>query len=191
MDERQEPSYQVVEIFQSINGEGQRAGERAAFVRMKGCNLACSYCDTSWANELEASFRNMGIGEILDKLSEFHVKNVTVTGGEPLVQKAIVLLLKVLAEAGYRVEVETNGSVPLEPFRNISSEIAFTVDYKLPGSGMEERMLRENFRGLAAKDTVKFVVSDRADLEKAYEVCERELSDCRGGGIFEPGVWKD
>ena len=55
MDARQEPSYQVVEIFQSINGEGQRAGERAAFVRMKGCNLACSYCDTSWANEPEAS----------------------------------------------------------------------------------------------------------------------------------------
>ncbi|MCI9539277.1 MAG: putative 7-carboxy-7-deazaguanine synthase QueE [Eubacterium sp.] len=186
MDARQEPSYQVVEIFQSINGEGQRAGERAAFVRMKGCNLACSYCDTSWANEPEASFRNMGIGEILDKLSEFHVKNVTVTGGEPLVQKEIVLLLKVLAEAGYRVEVETNGSVPLEPFRNISSEIAFTVDYKLPGSGMEERMLRENFRGLAAKDTVKFVVSDRADLEKAYEVCERELSDCRGAVYLSP-----
>ncbi len=174
------PTYQVVEIFQSINGEGQRAGERAAFVRMKGCNLACSYCDTSWANEPGASCENMGIEEILDALSGFQVKNVTVTGGEPLLQKEIGNLLEALASEGYRVEIETNGSVLLEPFRNISPEIAFTVDYKLPGSGMEEWMLRENFHGLAAKDTVKFVVSDRTDLERAYELCEGEMADCRG-----------
>lgn len=186
MEAREGPSYQVVEIFQSINGEGQRAGERAAFVRMKGCNLACSYCDTSWANEPEAFCQNLNIEEILDRLSEFQVGNVTVTGGEPLLQKEIGSLLKALAAEGYRVEIETNGSVLLEPFRNISLEIAFTVDYKLPGSGMEERMLWENFQGMNPEDTVKFVVSDRADLERAYELCQGELADCRGAVYLSP-----
>lgn len=183
---RGEPSYQVAEIFQSINGEGRRAGERAAFVRMKGCNLACSYCDTSWANEPEASCQNMDAEDILDALSLFQVRNVTVTGGEPLLQKDIGLLLGVLAKSGYRVEVETNGSVPLESFRNISPEIAFTVDYKLPGSGMEERMLLENFRWLTGRDMVKFVVSDRGDLERAFALCQKELWDCRGAVYVSP-----
>lgn len=186
MEAREGPSYQVVEIFQSINGEGQWAGERAVFVRMKGCNLACSYCDTSWANEPEASCQNLNTEEILDRLSEFQVGNVTVTGGEPLLQKEIGSLLKALAAEGYRVEIETNGSVLLEPFRNISPEIVFTVDYKLPGSGMEERMLWENFRGMVPEDTVKFVVSDRADLERAYELCQGELADCRGAVYLSP-----
>lgn len=186
MEVWERPSYEVVEIFQSINGEGQRAGERAAFVRMKGCNLECSYCDTSWANEPDTSCRSMSVADILEKLAEFQVRNVTVTGGEPLLQKDIGILLEALAGEGYRVEIETNGSVPLKDFRDISPEIAFTVDYKLPGSGMEEWMLPENFHGLTPADTVKFVVSDREDLQRAYDICGQEMADCRGTVFLSP-----
>jgi len=186
METREGPFYEVVEIFQSINGEGQRAGERAAFVRMKGCNLACSYCDTSWANERGTFCRNMAAADILEELAEFQVRNVTVTGGEPLLQKDIGILLEILAGEGYRVEIETNGSVPVGDFRNISPEIVFTVDYKLPGSGMEERMLLENFCELTQEDTVKFVVSDREDLERAYDICGKEMADCQGAVFLSP-----
>lgn len=181
-----ETTYPVVEIFQSINGEGQRAGERAAFVRMKGCNLDCSYCDTRWANEAEAECRNLTAEDILYELADFHIKNVTVTGGEPLLQREIGLLLGALAQEGYRVEVETNGSIPLAQFRKISPAVVFTVDYKLPGSGMEKHMLLENFREMSPGDTVKFVVSGREDLERAYDICEREIPGCRGAVFLSP-----
>lgn len=186
MSGRAEPTYQVAEIFQSINGEGQRAGERAAFVRMKGCNLACSYCDTRWANEKEAECRNLTAEGILDELADFHIKNVTITGGEPLLQREIGHLLGALAQEGYRVEIETNGSVPLAAFRKISPAVIFTVDYKLPGSGMEDHMLLENFRDLSPRDTVKFVVSDWEDLQRAYDICEGEISGCRGAVFLSP-----
>lgn len=180
------PVYQVVEIFQSINGEGQCAGERAAFVRMKGCNLDCSYCDTRWASERQADCQELSAGDILKILAGFQVNNVTVTGGEPLLQKRVDVLLKTLADAGYRVEIETNGSIALAGYRRISPAIVFTVDYKLPGSGMESQMLFENFREMSAQDTIKFVVSDRDDLQRAYDVCERKLPECKGAVFLSP-----
>lgn len=186
MKETREPVYQVVEIFQSINGEGQKAGERAAFIRMKGCNLNCSYCDTRWANEKHASCEKLCVGDILQQLAEYHVKNVTVTGGEPLLQKDMAYLFKTLTEEGYQVEVETNGSVALAEYQGISSALSFTVDYKLPGSGMEEKMLMENFSRLSSRDTLKFVVSDREDLERAYEISEKEIPTCQGAIFLSP-----
>ena len=183
MAERKEPCFEVVEIFESINGEGRRAGERAAFVRMKGCNLDCSYCDTRWANEPGVSWKEMPVSEILEKLAEYHIKNVTVTGGEPLLQREIEVLLNALAEAGYRVEIETNGSIPLAGIRDISPNIVFTVDYKLPGSGMENHMILDNFSGLSSEDTIKFVVSDREDLQRAYNICRRDIAGS-GGAVF-------
>lgn len=186
MEKSREPVYQVAEIFQSINGEGQHAGERAAFIRMKGCNLNCSYCDTSWANGPEAECMEMRTDDILRRLEDFHIKNVTVTGGEPLLQDRADVLLRALAVQGYRVEIETNGSVPLAQYRGISPAVVFTIDYKLPGSGMESRMLSENFHGLTSDDTVKFVVSDRADLERAYDVFQREMTECPGAVFLSP-----
>ena len=165
--------YEIVEIFQSINGEGMKAGELAAFIRFKGCNLGCGYCDTMWANQVDASCREMDEEEIIEEIEKYHVKNVTVTGGEPLFRKGIGKLLKRLIKEGFAVEIETNGSVSLREFAPISPNISFTMDYKLPGSGMEENMCVSNFSLLTAKDTVKFVVSGREDLERAYQVTEQ------------------
>lgn len=164
-------NYKVVEIFSSINGEGPRAGQLAIFIRMQGCNMECTYCDTKWANEEDAKFHWTSTEEILDLLRLMHIRNVTITGGEPLMQEDILELLETLAkEPELRVEIETNGSVSLEPFAKIENAPSFTMDYKLPGSGMEDRMLLDNFSYLTEKDTVKFVVKDYMDLCRARDV---------------------
>ena len=150
-------TYQVVEKFVSINGEGRRAGELAAFIRFKGCNLQCSYCDTSWANEPGCESERLTKEEILSWIRETGVKNVTLTGGEPLLRKGI----------------ETNGSVDLKPYHILKKRPSFTMDYKAPDSGMEKEMLLSNLELLGSEDTLKFVVSSRRDMEKALEILEK------------------
>lgn len=162
----------VVEKFISINGESRRAGELAVFIRFKGCNLHCCYCDTQWANEEDCSFEELTVKEIVSYILSTNVKNVTLTGGEPLLQPEMNTLLKVLAQyPEIRVEIETNGSVSIEPFCN-DYRPSFTMDYKLPESGCENRMCLENFYILKDTDTVKFVCGSIADLEKAKEIIE-------------------
>ena len=140
-------NYKVVEIFSSINGEGTRAGQLAVFVRMQGCNLNCTYCDTKWANEADAKFHWTSTEEILELLRSMEIKNVTITGGEPLLQEEIGELLEAMAkEENLRVEIETNGSVPLQPFAEIPNGPSFTMDYKLPGSGMDLCRARDVIR---------------------------------------------
>lgn len=178
--------YEVVEIFQSINGEGMKAGELAVFLRLKGCNLSCRYCDTTWANAEDAECRKMDEEEILDEIKQYKVRNVTVTGGEPLLRRGMRLLLTKLTEAGFYVEIETNGSVPLQEFAGISPKLSFTMDYKLGGSGMEDKMDTGNFSLLTKRDTVKFVVSDNRDMERAYDVSKRFLSDGQCNLLISP-----
>lgn len=166
-------AYQVVESFVSINGEGRRAGQLALFIRFAGCNLRCSYCDTMWANEPGVAYTWMTKEEIYDLVRESGVENVTITGGEPLLQKDIKELLCFLAEdKNLFIEIETNGSVAIEPFINISERIVMTMDYKLPESGMEGKMCLENFSFLRPQDTVKFVSGSRDDLERAAWIME-------------------
>lgn len=163
--------FEVVEKFVSINGEGQKAGQLAAFIRFKGCNLNCSYCDTKWANESSAPFEVMNEDEIYSYIKSVGVKNVTLTGGEPLLRDDIDILLKRLAiDDSLNVEIETNGSILIEPFASIVKRPSFTLDYKLAGSKMEHFMKTENYKYLQKCDTVKFVVSSRNDLERAVEI---------------------
>lgn len=163
--------YKVVEKFISINGEGVFAGQLAVFVRFQGCNLSCSFCDTSWANEEDAAFTFMSEQQIYDYIKETGIKNVTLTGGEPLLVPDILQLLQLLAtDQLLQIEIETNGSIELNPFACISNPPSFTMDYKLPGSLMEAKMLVSNFDLLTAKDTVKFVVGNSDDLDRAKDI---------------------
>ena len=163
--------YQVVEIFESINGEGKRAGQLATFVRLAGCNLNCSYCDTTWANEAGVASTWMTKEEIDQKISEAGAFNVTVTGGEPLLRQGMEELLSYLVRKEERViEIETNGSVNLTPYLSIDPRVVMTMDYKLPDSGMEEQMYLPNLEKLRPQDTVKFVAGSRKDLEKAEKI---------------------
>ena len=165
----------VAEEFISINGEGTRAGELAVFVRFTGCNLRCSYCDTMWANEPGCPYEEMSPAQICEYVRSTGIKNVTLTGGEPLLQKDMDKLISLLiSECGVRVEIETNGAVDLRPFAELpEGRPLFTMDYKLPSSGYEDRMIAENFSVLEKEDTVKFVSGSRADLERAGEIIEK------------------
>ena len=179
-------SFKVVEIFESINGEGMRAGELAVFVRMKGCNLSCNYCDTMWANKPDCEFEEMTADQIVDRVKKSGIKNVTLTGGEPLLQKDADKLLEAFSsEKDIRVEVETNGSIDLKPFLKFEN-VSITMDYKLPESDMEKYMNTDNFKILRKKDTLKFVASSVNDLKKAKEIIEKYELIGKVNIIFSP-----
>ena len=161
--------FKVAETFLSINGEGIRAGQLAFFIRFTGCNLRCYYCDTMWANAPDAAYTLMTAEELVAAANQSGADNVTVTGGEPLLQEHIGGLLSLLGQ-GRQVEVETNGAVPLEPLLALPCRPSFTMDYKLPGSGMERFMCLNNLPLLTMEDTVKFVCGSRADLHRAEAV---------------------
>lgn len=160
-------NFKVVEKFVSVNGEGTRSGQLAIFIRFAGCNLNCSYCDTTWANAKEVSYELMTTEEIYEYIKAEKVQNITLTGGEPLLQDGILELLDLLSrDKALHIEIETNGSVPLDKFLNLYNPPSFTMDYKLPSSNMEDKMILENFKFLTNKDTVKFVSGSLEDLEK-------------------------
>ena len=162
--------YKVAEKFVSINGEGTHSGQLAVFIRFCGCNLKCSFCDTTWVNEEDVPYEEMSLEEICEYIKETGIHNVTLTGGEPLKQPGIRLLIDCILAMGMYVEIETNGSVDLSRFK---SKASFTMDYKLPGSGMEQYMNVGNFDFITKKDTVKFVAGDENDLNRFREIIEK------------------
>lgn len=163
--------YKVVEKFISINGEAKRAGELACFIRFAGCNLNCSYCDTKWANEKNAPYEIMSEEEIYNYIKQSKVNNVTLTGGEPFLQENIDRLIRLLSkDKALNIEIETNGAVNVEKFSQIGENVSLTLDYKLPGSGMEKFMILDNYKFLTGKDTVKFVVSNKEDLDVTKKI---------------------
>lgn len=166
--------YKVVEKFVSINGEATRAGELAVFIRLGGCNLNCSYCDTAWANEEACQYELLTAEDIVNYVKETGINNVTLTGGEPLLGEDIEQLLdKLAAIPGISIEIETNGSVDISSFMKIADNILFTVDYKLPFSEMEAHMCMENYSNLRECDAVKFVAASVEDLDKAKLIIEK------------------
>ncbi|MCR5305374.1 MAG: putative 7-carboxy-7-deazaguanine synthase QueE [Oscillospiraceae bacterium] len=174
-----ERTYRLAEHFISINGEGQRAGELALFLRFAGCNLRCDWCDTAWACGTDAPYEAVTAAQLLQiaaDAAEAGVRNVTLTGGEPLLQPDIAGLMRQLSGMGLRVEAETNGAVPLAAFQGCGA--VFTMDYKLPSSGMERFMHTENFALLQAQDTVKFVCGSRGDVFRAKEIAAQFRPQC-------------
>ena len=165
-------NFKVVEKFISINGEGSKAGQLAAFIRFQGCNLNCSYCDSKYANSDDAKYSLMTEEEIINYLNENKIKNVTLTGGEPLLQKNIKSLIFELLKLNYNVEIETNGSVNIKPFINDLRPI-FTLDYKTPSSLMENYMNEKNYNYLTKDDVVKFVVGNQKDLITAKNIIDK------------------
>ena len=149
----------VCEIFASIQGESTYAGIPCTFIRMTGCNLRCSYCDTAYAYEEGTELEE---DEIIEKVESNGLKTVEITGGEPLLQEDVFSLAKRLLDDGYRVLIETNGSCDV---REIDSRAVIVVDIKTPGSGMSDTVFLSNLDYLAQKDEIKFVITDRTDYE--------------------------
>jgi 7-carboxy-7-deazaguanine synthase len=186
---RKSNTFRVVEQFISINGEGRRAGQLALFIRFAGCNLSCEYCDTKWANEKAVSYQEYTVDELYRMIKESKVKNITLTGGEPLIQPNIDKLLETLRQdTELRIEIETNGSVDIQAFLSekelLQDNVSFTLDYKTSVSGMEEKMHMQNYVNLRKQDTVKFVVGSTRDLEKAKDIIENYHLVAKGCGIY-------
>ena len=167
--------YKIVEIFDSIEGEGKRAGQPATFIRLAKCNLRCTYCDTTYA--LGNEYEMMSIEDILLHLKKRQYNRVTLTGGEPLISPGVEILVHQMLAEGYEVNIETNGSVDtsflFQYMKNMDYEsnmrLFFTMDYKLPSSGVSEKMHMCNFTKLHPWDVLKFVVGSSSDVEHMVE----------------------
>lgn len=159
----------VVEIFNSIEGEGKRAGYPCTFIRLFGCNLNCNYCDTQYACQEDAVYTVYGISEILSVVGRQNCKRVTVTGGEPLIHPGINRLLQALVIHGYEVNVETNGTIVPTFFHD---NLFYTMDYKTGASGSTDKMNLDAFKELCPGDVLKFVVGSLEDMEQALEFVE-------------------
>lgn len=155
----------INEIFYSIQGEGYDAGLPTIFIRLTGCNLRCKYCDTQYAF-YEGNFMN--IYEIMDKIGKWKCRRVCITGGEPLIQENVYALLNKLIDSGYKVCIETNGSISIE--RLVGLPIVIKMDYKLPSSAMNDKMIEENLKLLREEDELKFIIWNREDYEYAKKV---------------------
>ena len=187
IDTDNEVSFPVVEHFISINGEGRRAGQLALFIRLAGCNLDCSYCDTRWANTENVKYTRMTIEEILDVIKKSNCKNVTLTGGEPLLKKDVDKLLYAICQLdGIRLEIETNGSQSIKEYDNWESRPVMTLDYKLPTSGFEEYMDVSNYDYLHKDDSVKFVCGSYDDLVRAMEIIKKYDLTSKANCILSP-----
>jgi 7-carboxy-7-deazaguanine synthase len=149
----------VYEIFYSLQGETSRIGLPTVFVRLTGCPMRCTYCDTAYAF---SGGSNMEIADILAKVAEFGTRYVTVTGGEPLAQKECYVLLKALCDVGFSVSLETGGGLDIAP---VDARVSIILDIKTPASNEEKNMLWSNLAHLMPKDEIKFVVCNRADYE--------------------------
>lgn len=159
----------VVEIFKSIDGEGIRAGYPVVFIRLAGCNLRCTYCDTKYSYDGK-EYPDMTVDEIVKRVLRFGCSRVTLTGGEPLIHEDVDFLVEDLTDHGIEVNIETNGSVDISPY-TANLNVIVTMDYKCPISGMEDRMLFSNLHELRKKDVLKFVVGSKEDLDICRNLC--------------------
>lgn len=170
----------VTEIFHSIQGESSYAGQRCVFVRLTGCPLRCTWCDTAYAFH---EGQDDSVDDVLAKVHSYGCRLVEVTGGEPLAQPESLPLMARLCDAGYTVLLETSGAIDIAP---VDPRVHVILDVKCPGSDMTDRMHWPNLSRLAAKDEAKFVLADRADYDWARETLARyDLAD-RCTVLFSP-----
>jgi 7-carboxy-7-deazaguanine synthase len=171
----------VNEIFYSVQGESTYAGRPCVFVRLTACDLRCSWCDTPYAFH---EGRKRSVEEVLAEVDRFDCQLVEVTGGEPLLQEAVYLLLERLLDRGKEVLLETGGHRSIE---RVPPAVVTILDVKCPGSGESHRVDWSNLDRLRPHDEVKFVIKDRADYEFAQDVTRRYDLVARAAAVhFSP-----
>lgn len=172
----------VIEQFISLDGEGPTAGALAYFVRFNDCNLRCTWCDTVYSWDGTSPITHKTPQQIYEDIKASGVKNVTLTGGEPLIQEHIVPLLHLLAkDETLCIHIETNGAVSIDAFRKAcpAENIHYIVDYKLPSSGMEPNMHMQNLSNVQKQDVYKFVIASEEDLYRAIDIIKQyNLQQC-------------
>lgn len=183
----------VVEIFNSIEGEGSRAGYLCTFIRLYGCNLRCTYCDSMYANE-GSDYTELSVNEILHTVQGYMCNKITLTGGEPLIHKDVDTLLENLLNDNYFVNIETNGSIDLTNYYNKFKtyidlgKLMFTVDWKSLSSGMSSSMNPTNLLLLTNNDVLKFVVGSGQDLDQMKNLINSNNLNCQ---VFVSPIFGD
>ena len=161
----------LTEIFYSLQGEANDSGYPSVFVRLTGCPLRCTYCDTTYSFE---GGERMSLQSIFDQVISFGVKHVCVTGGEPLAQPNCIPLLKQLCDAGLKVSLETSGALCV---KEVDVRVSKVVDLKTPSSGEQQRNLMSNLNYLSQHDQIKFVICNREDYEWAKQQLKQHQLD--------------
>lgn len=154
----------IFEIFYSLQGESSRVGLPTIFIRLSGCPMRCHYCDTAYAFQGGSM---MAIDEIIKTIKKYHTHYVTVTGGEPLAQKEVLNLLKVLADQNFKVSLETGGGLSI---KEVDPRIKIILDIKTPESGEEKKNYWDNLNFIHLKDEIKFVLCSREDYDWAKKI---------------------
>jgi 7-carboxy-7-deazaguanine synthase len=180
MGRRKAPSLLVSEVFYSLQGEASRMGLPTVFIRLSGCPLRCVWCDTAYAF---TGGRRMTLSAILDRVSGYGVRQVCVTGGEPLAQKGCPALIASLCDAGHEVSLETSGALDIG---GVDPRAARIVDVKAPGSGESEKNRWQNVSLLTPRDELKFVLAGRADYQWARQAVAEHGLDRRCPILFSP-----
>jgi 7-carboxy-7-deazaguanine synthase len=173
-------SLRIAEIFLSIQGESRTAGWPTVFIRLTGCPLRCTWCDTSYAF---SGGNRLSLEEILERVREYGVRRVCVTGGEPLAQPSVHGLLDALIADEYDVSLETSGALDIS---RVDPRISRVVDIKAPGSGEMVANRYENIAILTPHDQVKFVLLDEADYRWAVEMVKTHDLESRCEVLFSP-----
>lgn len=180
VDSDQENKLRISEIFFSLQGESRSVGCPTVFIRLTGCPLRCGYCDTTYAFQ---GGEWMSQEKILNEISKYKARYVTVTGGEPLAQKNCQTLLTQLCDAGYEVSLETSGALDIS---QVDARVVKVMDLKTPASGEESKNRWENLDALKRHDQVKFVICNRDDYDWSKTVLEEKNISNRCEALFSP-----
>lgn len=173
-------SLRISEIFFSLQGETTRVGVPTTFIRLTGCPLRCTYCDTTYAF---SGGNSMTLAEIMQSVKTHPTSYVCVTGGEPLAQKGCTALLKALCDAGYSVSLETSGALDVSA---VDARVAKVLDIKTPASGEQSKNQWDNLAHLNAHDEIKFVLCDEGDYRWAKQVLQAHQLTAKCVVLFSP-----
>lgn len=180
MQDPKSATLRISEIFYSLQGETSRTGLPTAFIRLTGCPLRCGYCDTAYAF---SGGENMTISAIIARVADFNPRYVTVTGGEPLAQRACNELLSALCDIGYSVSLETSGAMDVS---TVNKRVCKIMDIKSPGSGEVDKNRWENLSFLTDHDELKFVLCNETDYQWAVEMIQVRRLDLICPILFSP-----
>jgi 7-carboxy-7-deazaguanine synthase len=172
----------VSEIFFSIQGESSYSGLPCVFVRLAGCNLRCTWCDTTYT-QISEQGEDFSLEQVINEVRRFKCCLAEITGGEPMLQKETPVLINKLLKLGYETLLETNGSINLEP---VNANAIKILDVKCPSSGHDGSFLMDNLKFITYQDEIKFVIADRKDYEFAREFLERWIKGKTAKILFAP-----
>jgi len=175
-----EKSLKITEIFYSLQGESNTVGLPTVFIRLTGCPLRCSYCDTAYAF---SGGKKQTLTAIVDQVDQFKARYITVTGGEPLAQTASHELMTMLLDKGYVVSLETSGAIDISA---VDPRVLIVMDLKTPGSGELDKNDYNNIENLADKDQIKFVIADTVDYEWSKSIINKYDLSSRCEILFSP-----